>query len=39
MNTEWSTAAEIARAVADGKVSAVKVTEDALARIAGFHSG
>ena len=34
MNTEWSTAAEIARAVADGKVSAVKVTEDALARIA-----
>jgi aspartyl-tRNA(Asn)/glutamyl-tRNA(Gln) amidotransferase subunit A len=33
MDTSWSSAAEIASAVAAGKVSAVQVTEDALARI------
>ena len=33
MDTSWASAAEIAEAVAAGKVSATQVTEDALARI------
>jgi aspartyl-tRNA(Asn)/glutamyl-tRNA(Gln) amidotransferase subunit A len=33
MDTSWSSAAEIAEAVTAGRVSAVQVTEDALARI------
>ena len=33
MDTSWATAAEIAAAVTSGKVSAVQVTQDALARI------
>jgi len=34
MDTNWSSAAEIAEAVTSGRVTAAKVTEDALARIA-----
>jgi AtzE family amidohydrolase len=34
MDTSWSSAAEIAEAVTAGRVSALQVTEDALARIA-----
>ena len=33
MDTSWTSGAEIAQAVTAGKVSAVQVTEDALARI------
>ena len=33
MDTSWTSAADIAGAVAAGRVSAVQVTEDALARI------
>ena len=33
MDTSWTSGADIAQAVTVGKVSAVQVTEDALARI------